>query len=208
MAVVRLEAFNALKAAIVDEVPELDGHVFAAQAPPSQKACYPALVIEPVRFRYEPRQSEEVFESAPDRVVMNVGQHVVTTKLRLAAASLRERADLQEKIVTLFLGQPLRPGILLTTVTACAELGDILASWSLGDDEWQDEKVFDLQWWSEIVVVGEIPALVTRGQAHRIEDLRVGVTADFATAFNATTFESSLGVDVVRINQDGSVTPA
>jgi hypothetical protein len=208
MAVVRLEAFATLKAAIVAAVPELDGHVFIAQAPPNQKACFPALVIEPLRFRYEPRQSDEVFEPAPDRVVMNVGHHVITLRLKLAAASPHARGELQEKLLGLFLGQALRPGILLTTVTACMSLGDFVAAWSITDDEWQDEKVLDVQWWSEIFVVGEIPALVTRGSAHRIEDLRVGITADMTTAFTPATFESSPDVQVVRIEANGSITPA
>lgn len=209
MAVVRLEAMRALQKAIVDAVPEFgDGqmHVVISQAPPNKKLCLPSLVIDPVRFRYLPDQESEHFEPDPARLVLNVGRHEATVQLRLAAATPFERYELQDKLVDLFLRTEGHPGVLMTPVSACPALGEFLASWEMDEDEWQDEKVFDVQYWGMVTLTGVIPALVTRG-VHRMEDIRLGLTGDFETAFgSANVAASSSTVEVVRINEDGTFT--
>lgn len=208
MAIVRLEAMRALKQTLLDAIPELsEEHVYTGQAPPNAKLCFPALVIDPIRFRYLPDQAlETAAEPDASRVVMNVGRHVATVQLRLAAATLFDRWKYQEAITNVFLGTPLHPGVLLTTVTACEELGSFLAAWEYDEDEWQDEKAFDTQFWAVMTLTGIIPALVTRAGAYRIEDLRLGLTGDMVTEFTSATFDSSPNVEVVRVNEDGTLT--
>jgi len=137
---------------------------------------------------------------------MNVGRHEATIQLRLAAATLAERYALEEKLVDLFLRSPMRPGVLLTTVTAAAEYGDFLAAWEFDEDEWNDEKAFDSQFWAVATLTGVIPALVTRVGTYELKELRLGLTGDFKTAYTAASFDTSPAtVEVVRINQDGTL---
>lgn len=207
MGVVRLEAMRGLQNAIVTAAPKLEGHIFVGQAPPDKKACFPALVIDPVRFRYFPDQADEHFDSGADRVVLRVGRHEGTIQLRLGAATFGERCELEQKLLDLFLSQEMRPGVLLTEITACPDLGDFVAAWEFEDDQWSDERAFDKEYWSIMTVTAQIPALVARGGVYRIEDLRLGITDDFVTAYTSSTFDTSSKVKRVRINENGTLTP-
>lgn len=206
MAVVRLEAFRALKSAIVAALAGTgleEMHVYLGQPGPNVKACYPALVIEPVRLRYRPEQEEERFEPDAMHLVTSVGTYVATVQLKLAGANEFQRWDLQERISRVFLETEGHAGILLTTVVSAPEYGNFLAAWSIDDEEWQDEKVFDSQFWSTMTVEGLIPALVTRAGVANITTLRVGITSDFSIV--PDPFESGDSVEVVRVLDDGTL---
>jgi hypothetical protein len=206
MAVVRLEALRGLKAALAAAVPEVPvGDIIVGQAAPGRKICFPSLAIDPVRFRYEPDQALEVNEPSPDRLVVSVGRFVATVQLRLVASNLSARYEIEQKLLDLFLGTEMRPGILLTTITTCPALGDFLAAWELDNDEWHNEKSFDTNFGAELVVTGLIPALVTRRGTYAIDYLRLGLTNDFDTAFTAATIGDA-PTEVVQVNEDGSFT--
>jgi len=207
----RLEALLALKAAIEEAVPELrtdmpgKAHVIVGKALPSKNACFPALVIDPIRFRYLPDPEHDFFEPDPSHIVLCVGRFEATIQLRLVAATPAERFEYQEKILEAFLRTEGHPGVLLTEVDAIPELGTWLAAWEFDEDEWQDEKVFDQQLWAVATLTGVLPALVTRAGVYRINDLRLGTTGDFTTEFTPDTFDSSKAIDRVRVNQDGTI---
>ena len=210
IAVVRLEALNALKATIEAAVSELRGHVEIVQVPPDQHLTFPALAIVGTKFRYVPFQEDEARDDngnaiLPDAtsLVVNLGCWETTVQLRLATTTLAERYALQETLTELFLQREGAPGILCTTVTACPALGHILASWALNDGEWEDDKAFSSQHWAVLDVDGTIPVLVTRRGVYTLDDLRLGITQDFSTPKTSAGFDT---VPVVKINEDGSIT--
>lgn len=208
MPVLKLEALRALQASILAAVPDLAGHIYVGQVPPNVKLCDPTLVVHAVRWRYQPQQEvEHLASEASTTVVFNVGRHIATVQLRLYTSTPAKRYEYQELISNVFLGTEGHPGVLLTTVTAYPALGNYLAAWELQEEEWEDEKVFDSQYWGITVLNGIIPALVTRANVYTIDELRLGLTADFETVFTGSTFESSTSVEVVKINEDGTLTP-
>lgn len=206
MAVLKIEGLRGLEALIVCEVPELQGQTCVDQAAPSHDLSFPSLALTIERSRYLPDQEDEHHEPSPNAVVLNVGRHVQDIKLRLGTASTFQRAEIEQKIMNLFLGEEGHPGILFTQLTTCEELGPFVAAWELEEEDWQSEKAFDRQLYSELKVTGILPALVTRRGVYTIEQLQLGLdigpTVDLtaaAPAFADTT--------VVQINEDGTITP-
>jgi hypothetical protein len=205
MAVVRLEALKGLACAITDAIPELRNRICLGQADPRKDLQFPSLNIDPIRYKYDPNQAQERHEPSVECVVMQVGAHAGTLQLRLITKTSDERAVLEQKIIDLFLETPLHPGVLLTVISSCPSLGDFLAAWEFDTDEWDDEGVFNGHFYSVIALAGILPALVTRGSSHTIEQLQLGLTHDFDAEFNPTTFNTSALVEVVEINQDGTI---
>lgn len=206
MAVIRLEALRQLAAKIRCEVAEFVSACIG-QADPSRRETFPSLSIQPGPWIYNPHQADEHHDPAPDRVVMNVGYHEGTIELRIGAATSYQRALLEQKVLDVFLGTPLKPGVLLTPVLACPALGDFTAAWTLEEDRWIEEFAFDNDWYSQISVIGVVPALVTRKNSHTIEQLQLGLTEDFGVAVDENTFNTTQGIEVVQVNQDGTISP-
>jgi hypothetical protein len=204
MAVVRLEAMRGLRAAIECAIPDLHDHICVGQAPPDHLKKWPNLAIDPGRWRYEPDQEMEHHEFGADRVVFNVGRHDAAVVLRLGAQMIGQRAELEQRLIDLFLADEHRPGILLTPITSCAELGEFVAAWALDEDEWQDDDAIERHHFSVVTLSATIPALVTRCGIYRINDLRLGL-ADFGVTADPATFGTV--AEVVRINEDGTITP-
>lgn len=207
MAVVRLEALAGLARAIMCAIPELRDRVCVGQADAGHAMTFPSLTIVPRgAWKFYPDQAEEVFEPSPNCVVMNVGTHQATLDVRLGAATLYQRYALEQKLVDLFLSTPLRPGVLLTQITACENLGPFVAAWEYEDDEWRDEKAFSQEFYSEIAITGTIPALVTRAGAYRIESLRLGLQETSTPSDQNLPSFAPPDVAVVQINADGTIT--
>jgi len=207
MAVVKLEAMNALVAAIVCEVTELRDRVCIGQADPGHDLGFPHMSLTPIRWKYSMHQAEEVFDPAPDRVVMDVGYHTSIVKIEIGATSSYQRMELEQKVTDVFLGQVMSPGIINTPVLTCSELGEFIASWMYDEDEWVNRQAFDQQFYSSMAIDGVVPALVTRGSSHTIEELRCGITHDSST-IDSDNFDTSPLVEVVQVNQDGTISPA
>lgn len=204
MAIVRLECMRALREAIVAAVPKLEGKILVGQGSPNQDSPWPHLCIDAGRLRYEPDQAAEGFEPSADTLVVNVGRFEGPLLLKLGAKTLGERYQLEQELLDLFLGQELRPGVLVTPVLTCPELGEFVAAWMLDDAEWQDELAFDRVFMSQVTVTATIPALVTRHSTFRLTDLRLGL-ADLGVTATPATFGTV--ADVVRVNDDGTITP-
>ena len=209
-AVVRLEALTGLGAYIEAAIPELRGHIEIVQVPPEQPMTFPSLAIVGSRFRYSNSQEDEARDEdevaiQPDgtSLVVNLGAWETTVQLRLACATIADRFALQESLTELFLQREGAPGVLCTTVTACPALGNILATWTLNDSEWEDDKAFSSQHWAVLDIDGTIPVLVTRRGIYSLDDLRLGMSHDFTLPRTSAAFDT---IPVVKINEDGSVT--
>lgn len=205
MAIVRLEALNHLRDAIVCAIPELRNRVCVGQRDAGGDLGFPHMVLDPIRWKYEPHQADEVFDPAPDRVVVNVGYHEGTVQIRIGAKNAYERMELEQKVLDVFLSPALSPGVLVTPVLTCPALGEFVASWVLDNDEWDDRQAFSQQYYSQVVCTGVVPALVTRGSSHTIEDLRLGLTENFDSTIDEDNFDTSPLLEIVTINQDGSI---
>ena len=211
MAIVRIEALRALGAVIEAAVPELAGNVKVGQAPSSTTQTYPSLTIIPGPLKYEPNQALEqatIGDPAGGVVVFNVGAHSGPIQLRIVATTIGERWTLEQKVADLFLGEPMRPGVVVVPVTSCPDLGDWIAAFEYDGDQWMDMDAFDRKLESLITVNGVIPALVTRTDAYPIETLALGVmtgiTVDFDKPITTDTMVPP-AVEVVQINEDGTV---
>lgn len=191
---VRLESLEALKLAIMQAIPELTDMICVGQADPSHALALPHLTIDPVRWEFMPYQAEEKSSPGFDKVVVDVGTHEGIVQLTIGAENLGQRAIIEAKLLDLFLRQELAPGVLVTVVQSCPELGEWEAAWELDEDEWQDQSAFDGKFYSRISVNGVIPALTIR-QGFPMENLQVQTELD--EQFTET----------VRVNEDGTITP-
>ena len=204
--VVRLEALRALAAEIDASVPDLKSKTEIHQVPPDYKAGWPRVaVIAGGAMRYEPRQEYVKTRVSDSAIVVNVGSWITTAQIRLGCATPAERFALEEKLTEMFWRVENQPGLLLTTVTACPHLGDILASWDIGDTDWADEFAFSSQYWTVLSLDAVIPALVTREGVYSLNELRLGVTDDFSLPETSAAFDTL--TQKVTVNQDGTVTP-
>ena len=204
--IVKLEALKRLGEFIESQIPELKAKTEIHQVPPDYKLGFPRLaIVAGGRFQYEARQEGVVTRSSPTAIVVNVGSWNTTVQLRLACATPAQRYDLEDRLASLFWREENRPAVLLTTVTACPQLGDILAAWDIGDTDWNDEMAFSSQFWSVLSLDATIPALVTREGVYSIDELRLGITDDFSTPETSAAFD--LLTTKVRVNEDGTVTP-
>lgn len=205
MAVLKLEGLRGLKTLIECDVPELDDKVCVDQAGAGHKLSFPNLSITQNRSRYFPDQEEESFEPSPNSVVLNVGRHVQDIVLKLGAATTFERAELEQKILNLFLVTDGHPGILFTQLTACENLGPFVASWELEEEDWQNEKAFDRQLYSELKITGILPALVTRRGVYNMNQLQIGwqIGVDVDPTADPPLFADTT---IITINEDGTFT--
>ena len=206
MAVLKIEGLRALEALIVCEVPELEGQTCVDQAGAGHDLGFPSLSLTIERSRYLPDQEDEHYEPSPNTLVLNVGRHVQDIKLRLGARTTFKRAELEQKIMDLFLETEGHPGVLFTQLTACEELGPFVGAWELEEEDWQSEKAFDRQLYSELKVTGILPALVTRREVYTIEHLRLGMEVG-PTVDLTDPAPDFLATAVVEINEDGTFTP-
>lgn len=202
MSVLKLEALDRFAECIRAAVPELlDICPGPADAPARQ--MWPHLVINPVSFKYFPDQALDWKSVGASSLIVNVGRHEGLIQLRLGATTNYQRAEIEQKIIDLFLATPMHPGIILMDIPAC---NDARIAWELDGDEWQNERAFDKAWYSVMTVMLQLPALVTRTGAYTIRQLQLGITDKFDEVFSATTFNTSEKIEVVQVNANGTIT--
>jgi hypothetical protein len=171
MASIRKEALRAFSEVFACAIPALRDRICVGQSDPGHRLEFPHLVIDPIRWTYDPDQARVYSVPAPDRVVLERGSHEGTIKVRIGASTTGEREELEQRVLDVFLGTELRPGIILTDFEL-EELGVVRCSWELDDDEWMDDEAGDQQFYSSISVSGTIPALRT-DVAPTIEEIDV-----------------------------------
>lgn len=209
MAIVRLRALEALGLVIAAAVPALAGKVRVGQAPSSVDQTYPTLTIIPANLKFEPHGEAEhatIGDPAAGNVVFNVGVHEGPIQLRIVASTIGERYELEQRVLDVFLKQELRAGILIVPVTTTPDLSTWIAAFELDSDQWIDTEAFDRKLESIIIANGVIPALVARTDVYEIDELVLGLTPDFDTAFTTSTMVPP-GVELVQINDDGTISP-
>lgn len=220
MSAVRLASFRKLAETIRNTIPELRDSVFIQPSDGSQSmpfseplSCPISLEITRSVFTYFPDQREVHGCPEPQVAIFKAGYHEGEIELRLAAPDPDERAEVEQKILEMFIGaeDPVtelpRPGVLVTVVTDCPRLNQFVASWELDDGDWREEAVFDRSRQSILSVNAMVPALAVRGSTPTIQSLRVAFTEDFDREFD-TTVTSGEGVEVVQIDEDGNITAA
>lgn len=199
MSAQRTEALLCLQADLLEAAPGLS--ICPWPVPPQHKLKFPSLGIVPVRWKYNPHQAVMTQARTPEGVVNNLGHHEALIQLRLVGSNPIQRADYEEKIINAFTDEEnLRPGVLICEVDSIAELGTWRAAWTLEEEEWQDERAFDNEFWSIISLTGVLPWLRWRA-APDIRDLRLGSATSPSQAFDDP------GVTRIRVNADGTVTP-
>lgn len=211
-AVVYLDALAALEAVIVAAIPQLEGRVCAGPPPSSEHELIPNLSMEPTRWEYEPEQREKKRSLPGNVVVWNVGRHSCAMVLSIIAGTSYERGLLEAQVRDLWLsakhpisGMP-RPGVLCVPVTACPELGEWVAAFEWESDEWRGDS-FDRRFESRCVINALVPALTIQQNVFTVQELRLGLTHDMTTTLTPSTAVPPT-VEVVIINEDGTITPA
>ena len=80
-----------------------------------------------------------------------------------------------------------------------------IVAWELDTDEWEHERAFDKKWYSIMAVAAQLPALVTRGSVHTIEELRLTLTDDLSSDITSVPENQQ---ETVEIADDGTLTSA
>jgi hypothetical protein len=204
MSIVRLEALRLLGAQIAAGVPELAENVRIVQVPPEQALKFPELVVIGSHFRRVNEQESDHEKPTSSTLCVCVGHWDVTVQLRLAHATKGQRDELSEEITQCFDQRPGAPGVLVSRVVACPDVGPFYASWDLDNADWDDEMAFSSQYWSTCTLTGWIPALVTRQGVYNLDHLYLGLTNDFSVPATSSGFESLPGI--VEIAADGTIT--
>lgn len=209
--VVRLAALEALAEIIVADVPEFTDRVCVGVPPNSHDQEYPSLSIRAGgRWTFEPGTVEELEVGLARTSVRRVGHHQGMVQLRVLAATAGERDELAQRVVDVFLGFEDEDGwphvgTILARVTRCG-LVTWTAAFDLDRDEWVDVGAFTNQYEGLIEVEARIPALVTKAGVPKIETLILGITEDLS-ATPSVDMLSAPTVEVVQINEDGSIEP-
>lgn len=226
MSVVRVMALEQLATVLTTAIPELAGHVCIGTPMDNHEQVLPSMAITWAgALAYDSAIEEDLAVLPVDgdhpvkRGVFNVGAHEGMVQIRVLAGTPRKRDALCEAVVGVFLAQTNewgypRPGVIATQVTD-ADIIPWLASFELEDDQWVNVLAFERQHEGLVQATGIVPALVVRTVTdpstspatgiYTIEDLRLGLTHDLATSYDADTMQPP-AVEVVRINQDGTIT--
>ena len=205
MSIVRLEALRFLAAQIEAGVPELVGKTRVVQVPPEQQVSFPELVVIGSKFRRVNEQESEFSKPTDSTLCVCVAHWDVTVQLRLAHATKGGRDELAEKVSQLFDQREGAPGVLVSPVVACADVGPFYAAWDLDDDGWDDEMAFSNQFWATTTLTGWIPALVIRQGVYNLDRIEVGLTRDFTIPATSASFDTIPGL--VDVHEDGTITP-
>lgn len=211
MAVVKLCALEALAEIILADVPELTDRICVGVPPRSHDQTYPSLSIQLAgKWPFMPSTVEELPVDLANTSVRRVGHHEGTVQLRVLAATPGERDELAQRVIDVFtgfedeMGFP-HPGTILTRVVRCG-LVTWTACFDLDGDQWVDLAADRDKFEGLITVEGTVPALVTKRNVPKIETLILGLTEDLSTAASVDML-SAPTVEVVQINEDGSIEP-
>jgi len=220
MAVIKIRALERLRDLIACSVKELKGKICVGPASRDKRLRFPSLGIMPERFGYHPQQpSIRNFATgmdrkiAPETGVYDVGRWEGTIVLRIGSKLATQRYELEAKIDQIFLGDITgaspdrfaahRPGILLIDVPECY---DARCAFELETDTWENEKVFANEWYSDLRITAQIPALVPIRPQYDIDSLKLSLTEDLETTVVAG---GPLPPDTesYTVNSDGTITP-
>jgi hypothetical protein len=205
VSIVRLEALRFLARQIEAGVPELSGKTRVVQVPPEQQLDFPMLVVIGANFRRITENTDEHSRPTNSTLCVCVGHWDVTVQLRLAHATQGQRDELADKIDKLFDQREGAPGVLVSRVVACKDVGPFFASWEQDSSSWDDEAAFSSQYWSTCTLTGWVPVLVVRNGVYNLDHLQLGLTKEFDVPATSAAFDTMPGV--VEVHEDGTITP-
>lgn len=197
MSVVRFQALSALKQALTPVLPEIED--IKVEFEDSDKpACYPNLVIDTFgRFAFEPLDADEI-ESTPTDVKVHVGDFSGQVRLRLGARSRAERRELGDRVTNEFLKTPGKSGALVLQlrdfqVSGYPFKGPIPVAFRVGEQDWDEEFVFERKRFQDLVLDVELPALVTWTNTYDINELVLAFSEDLTST--TPTYEQAAVTD-------------
>ena len=208
MGVVKTQSLSGFAAALATAVPALAGKITIQQEVPATLETYPNLaIILPSRLPFEPLQQELVADLGGNVVLYNVGAFEGPLQLRLVATSRKERATLEDAIQNWMLSREGSPGVQVVRVIDVDNPAMTwVAAFEMDDEMWDDSAAMTREYESIATLNVVLPALVTRSPVYDLNTLILGLTSDFSTVFTPSTFGPP-GVELVSINQDGTITP-
>lgn len=208
MAIVKLDALNALAAAIATAVPALAGKVVVQQAVSSKIESWPNLSISLAgKMEFNPADRLLQQDLGNNVVVWNVGAHEGPLQMRLVATSSRERMDLEQQVIDFAMARDLGPGVIVVPVVSAAVI-NWTAAFEYEDSQWQDVRAIEREYDAVLTFNAVIPALVTQSPVYDINKLFLGLTDDMTSTVTAQSFTTDPSIAVVSINQDGTLSPA
>jgi hypothetical protein len=198
---IRIRALQVLADLIQSCVPELKGHVCGGASENPHRLEFPSLGIYGIRFTFNPDQQEFVRKLGATRALFNIGRVEGTVQMRLGASSVRQRYELEEKILeNVFWRDIDRPGIVLVAIPEC---NDTQVAFELDGSTWEDEKAFDRKWYSIITTRLQLPVLVTSSPIYDIAEVRLTMTEDLTTPIATVP---ALEQETVSIDELGGFT--
>lgn len=184
--------------------PALQINVAASGADWEEPSQFPALRIIPSdKFKFDPMQEEEIDDTQPDKLLVEVGDFSGSVELRAVARSRKERETIEEAVMNVLLSREGAPGVVVAqtenvTVGGFATAYSAPVTMCLGDEEWRDEMVMDRKRYSFLTLDAYYPALVMRTGVHTIDQLVLAFNEDL----NSDTPEEE-----VLIDENGSTAP-
>jgi hypothetical protein len=209
-AVIRTCALESLADYLTCQVPELVDRVCVGVPPSGHEQTYPSMTINAVKWRTKIGEVEILAGAPPGILVQRVGHHEGLVQVRILAANDVERDELADKVIQAFLGFVdeqgwEHPSTILTRLTECGYI-PWTACFDLDTDEAINLDAFDRKYEALLEVDATIPALTCRGNVPTVDQLLLGVTQYFTTAYTSATMAAP-AVEVVVINADGTIVP-
>lgn len=217
--VLKYSALKMLADLIESRVPELFGRVCVAPAGKEHLCQWPHLVLQATKWRFVVQDPDDVHpltgalrEPEDGVTVFRVGDWTADVEMRLGSTNAQERYTVGEKIERLFfdgtgscteladVGNHYRPGIILADVPGA----EARVAYLLGDETWEDEKVFEQQLYSNMMLQVELPILIARYNVPTIGELRLALTESLETI--APGGPLLPGTETVIVNADGTIT--
>lgn len=206
MSLIKESACVALANFLEESIPSIEGKVFYQAADEEELAKFPSVVILPNTMKFTPWIEDELDDSDPTRLIASVGDFEGTVEIRVYAKSPRERAKIEQRIVDTFLAREGAPGVIVAQTEPLdmhvagggeeVTLYSASVAYTLSDETWHEERVFDKKRFDYMEIEMIFPALVARN-VYDIDTLEVAIAFDL----NASTAD-----EVVIVNDDGSLT--
>lgn len=171
MSLVKRAACDALAQFIQTQIPELAGSVFALWSDEEAEAVYPSVALVPGKLVLNPWQEDEVDDTDPEVLVLEVGDFEGDVELRVYAKSAPERERIGQLVQDLWFQREGAPGVLVTQTapvplnvsgTQTATIAPALAAFTIDDETWQEERVFSKKRFDFMTVGLQLPCLVAR----------------------------------------------
>jgi hypothetical protein len=140
--------------------------VTATQADYEDEAGHPSVVVLPRRMKFMQWQDDELDESVPDKLLVNVGEFEGTAEIRIVGLGKYERGLVEQAVLDALLSGDV-PG---TTVLQAAPVKvgatqyehEPLIAYTLDEEDWREELVFENERYSFLTLGLNYEAFASR----------------------------------------------